>query len=303
MPVNTIGVLDAHDFIPEVWAQTALPYLRNAIVVAPRVMRDTEIQAERVGDTINIPYPGTFHTHTKATGEEYTLQKPAGADTIPVVLNGHEEVTFNIEDITRAEENQDLMARYGEAASIAIAEKIEGDLLTAMVAASNYIGTYGTDLDAADFAAAWKALTDLKCPQDGRYAVISTKDYAAALQDSNLKDFIAANRPAAVSQANLGPLYGFDTFASQLVPAVAATPTQTKNVFWRRDAIVLAMRTLPDPPANTGARATTIRDPESGLLLRVLMGYDIRLGGVQVTYEVLYGIKLLEEAKILLVKS
>lgn len=300
---STVGVIQAADFIPEIWANTALPYLRNAIVVASRVARDSEVSAEKVGDTINIPYPGTFTTNDKGAGTEYTLQQPSGATTVPVVLDKHKEVTFNLEDIVRAEANQDLMIRYGQGAAIAIAEKIETDLLAAMVAATNTVGAYGTDLDAADFAAAWKALTDLKAPQDGRFAVISTKDYAAALQDTTLTAFIAANRPTAVSEANLGPLYGFDTFASQLVPTVAATPTQTKNVFWRRDAVMLAMRTLPDPPPNTGARAATVQDPESGLILRVLMGYDIRLGGVQVTYDVLYGVKLLEQAKILLVKS
>jgi hypothetical protein len=303
MAVDTIGVTQAADFIPEIWAREALPFLRANIVVASRVARDTDIAAERTGDTLNIPYPGTFHAHSKTAGTEYTIQQPANADTVAVVLNKHEEVSYNLEDIVRAEANQDLMLRYGEAAGIALSEKIESDLIAAMQACDNDMGSYGTALDAADFVAGWKALTDLKVPQDQRYALISTKDYAACLVDEDLVDFIAANRPTAVSQANLGPLYGFDTFTSQLITTSAATPAETNNLFWRRDGVMLAMRSLPEPPANTGARSATVRDPESGLVLRVLMGYDIRLGGIQVTYDVLYGVKILEQAKVLLVKS
>lgn len=293
----------AEDYVPEIWANVSLPYLRNAVVVAPRIATDADFSTQNVGDTINIPFPGTFTANEKAANDEYTLQNPANADTVPVVLDTQAEVSFSLPDITRAFQNQNLMEKYGQAAAIAIADKIEAACLTAMIATGNSIGTYGTDLDAADFAAAWKALTDLKCPEDQRFAVISTKDYVAALADDNLKEYIAFNRPTAVSQANLGPLYGFDTFASQVVPTVAATPLQTKNVFWRRDGVVLAMRPLPDPPAGSGAVARTVIDPVSGLQIRVLMGYDIRRGAVQITYDCLFGVKLVSEPKVLLVKS
>jgi hypothetical protein len=49
--------------------------------------------------------------------------------------------------------------------------------------------------------------------------------------------------------------------------------------------------------------AANVADPQSGVVMRVLMAYDARLGGVQITHEVLYGVKKLQEAKLLYLKA
>lgn len=76
-----------------------------------------------------------------------------------------------------------------------------------------------------------------------------------------------------------------------------------KNVAWRRDGAIAAFRGMPEPPPGSGAVSANVADPQSGVVLRVLMAYDNRAGGVQVTHEVLYGVKKLQEEKLLLIKS
>ena len=203
-------------------------------------------------------------------------------------------------------ENQDLVRIYTEAAGIALAENIESALFTTAVAESNTAGTYGTDLTFDGLLGAWKTMTDNKCPSGQRFAVVSTKDIVSLVSDTDLQNWAAFSRGNAVttSPLNLGPIAGFDeVLASQLVPAVAATPTQTKNVAWRRDGLILAMRGLPEPPSGTGAVAANVRDPESGIVVRALLAYDASVGGVRVTLEVLYGTKILQDEKVLLLKS
>jgi hypothetical protein len=199
------------------------------------------------------------------------------------------------------------MARYGEAAAIALAEDVETKVLAELVtgASSNTVGTYGTNLSFATLLAGWQKLTDNKAPQGQRYAAIATKDAVALAQDSTIANWIAFARPSInVTPQSLGALGGFDdVLSSQLVTAVAGTPVQTKNVGWRRDAALIAYRGMPEPPAGTGARRANVLDPESGIVISVLMGYDIRLGGVQVTYELLYGVKTLQSQKITLIRS
>ena len=301
--VDTIDVTQAQYFIPEIWANSALEILRSNIVLTPRVYSDSDVASFSVGDVLHIPYPGTLAASPKSAGTAYTLAQPTGETEVQVALNSHEAVSFIVEDIVRAQSNQDLIRNYSEAAAIALAEKIETDGFAVADGGTQTIGTFGTDLDRADFVAAWKKMTDNKAPQNDRYAVISTKDTAAVLLDDDLKELIAFNRPSAVSTANLGPLYSFDTFTSQLVPAVAATPVQTSNIFWRRDGLICAFRGLPEPPAGSGAVAANVRDPESGVVLRSVMAYDATYGGVRVTIEALYGWKILREEKLLVVKS
>ena len=76
-----------------------------------------------------------------------------------------------------------------------------------------------------------------------------------------------------------------------------------KNVGFRRDGAMVAFRGLPEPPAGSGAVAANVQDPVSGVVMRVLMAYDARLGGVQITHEVLYGVKKLQEEKLLVIKA
>ncbi|HUV09935.1 MAG TPA: hypothetical protein VMX12_03085 [Acidimicrobiia bacterium] len=304
--VDTIDVTQASDFIPEIWAQTALPILRSNIVLTPRVYSDSDVSPFGVGDILNIPYPGTLSPTAKSAGTAYALAQPSGEDTVAVTLNKQYATSFIIEDVVRAQANQDLMRVYSTAAAIGLAERIELDGFAVAEAASNSIGAYGTDLDFADILSAWKTLTDNKAPSGDRFMAVSTKDLVALVGDSDIQAWAAYSRGNAIvgDPTNLGAIGGFqEVLASQLVTAAAATPVQTKNIAWRRDGLIAAFRGLPEPPAGSGAVGANVRDPESGVVMRTVMAYDSTYGGVRVTFEVLYGWKILEEAKVLLVKS
>ena len=231
------------------------------------------------------------------------VQAVPGVTEVQVTLDKYYAVSFIVEDIVRAQANQNLVVNYSTAAAIALAQQIETDGFTVAVAASNSVGTYGTDLTASTIRSAWKTMTDNLAPEDERFMAISTKDHIKLLADSELTNYFAFQRAQAVNAADLGDLYGFGTFATQFVPAVAGTPVSTKNVAWRRDGLICAFRGLPEPPPGTGAVGANVRDVPSGVVLRTIMAYDATYGGVRVTIEALYGWKILREEKLLLVKS
>ena len=292
----------AGPFIPQIWANTALEILRNRVVLAKLVTRDSDIAAFQVGDTLNIPYPGAFTANDKAANTAVTLQVPT-ATTTTVTLNKHKEASFLVEDAARATANQDIIARYMEAAIVPIAEQIESDLLGLYSGFSNSVGTSGTDITAATIRSARKKLNDLKAPVDNRALVVSTKDEIAILGDSTLQSFFAFAQAGSVKEGSIGRLYGFDVYASQLVPVVTGTPNSTKNLAFNPGAIILAMRGLPDAPAGTGAQTSVVQDPVSGLSLRVTMAYNASNLGVQVTVDVLYGVAKLRDEKAVVVLS
>jgi len=292
----------AGPFIPQIWANTALEILRNRVVLAKLVTRDSDLAAFQVGDTLNIPYPGAFTANDKAANTAVTLQVPT-ATTTTVTLNKHKEASFLVEDAARATANQDIIARYMEAAIIPIAEQIESDLLGLYSGFSNSVGTSGTDITASTIRSARKKLNDLKAPTDNRALVVSTKDEIAILGDSNLQTFFAFAQAQAPKEGSIGRLYGFDVYVSQLVPVVTGTPNSTKNLAFNPGAIILAMRGLPDAPAGTGAQTSVVQDPVSGLSLRVTMAYNASNLGVQVTVDVLYGVAKLRDEKAVVVLS
>ena len=292
----------AAQFIPEIWAQTALDVLRSNIVLARLVTKDTDVAAFNVSDILHIPYPGTFTAQDKAANTAVTLQTPSGGTDVQVQLSNHKEVSFLVEDVVRAQTNQDILQRYVRSAAIAIAEKIESDLFALYASLTNTVGTDGTDITAATIRSARKTLNDNKVPQNNRHLVISSKDEIALLADSSLANYFAYNR-VGIPDGAIGRLYGFTIWMSQLVPVVAGTPNSTKNLAFHPEAFILAMRGLPEPPADMGAKAATIRDPESGLVIRAVMAYNPTYLGVQVTLDVLYGVTVLRNTHGVVVLS
>jgi P22 coat protein - gene protein 5 len=302
--VNTIDVTQAQYFIPEIWANRAIPILRENIVVAPRVTRDTDVAAFTRGDILHIPYPGTLAASDKTAGTQYTLAQPTNESEVQVTLDKYKAVSFIVEDIVRAQANMDLINVYTDAAAIALAEQLESDLFVTLgTGTATAVGTAGTDLSASTLQTVSKTLTDAKVPSGGRNIVISTKDKIALLADTTLTNYFAFSQSQAVSEGQLGRVYGLSVFESQAVPTVAGTPIETDNYAWRTDGVILAMRGLPEPPPNTGAVAANVRDPLSGIVMRVVMAYDASYGGVRITMELLYGSKVLQDAKVLQVLS
>jgi hypothetical protein len=292
----------AAPFIPQLWANTALEILRNKVVLAKLVTRDSDIAAFQVGDTLNIPYPGKFVANDKAANTPITLQVPT-ATTTSVVLNKHKEASFLVEDAARVLSNQDIMARYCTAAVIPLAEQIESDLLALYASFTQTTGVAGTDLSAATLRATRKLMNDNKVPQGNRAVIVSDKDEVALLGDAALQQYFAYSQTQALAEGSIGRLYGFDIYQSQLVPAIGSAPVSTKNLAFDPGAVILAMRGLPDAPAGSGAQTSVVSDPFSGLTLRCTIAYSAANLGVQCTLDVLYGVAKLRDEKAVVVLS
>lgn len=290
----------AAPFIPEIWANKALEVLRSAIVLAPRVTKSSEISGEfTVGNTLSIPYPGTFVANSKTEGSPVTLQTPTGS-SVTVTLNKHKETSFIIEDFARALALPGAMDAYMQSALIPIVNQVEDDLFSTYSTFTGSVGTAGTDLTAASLRAVSKKFTDNLVDAQNRYVAISTKDEASLLADTSLQSFFAFNEGARGDISNgliAQNIYGLKLLVSQRVPTTGATPVATHNLAFNPGAIVLASRPLPQAPAGSGVQQTTVQDPASGLILRVTLGYDKSYLGLQVTIDMLYGIAVLRDAK------
>lgn len=289
-------------FVPEIWAQTALSVLKSNIVLAKLVSKDTDVATYQYGDVLHIPYPGVFTAASKAADAAITPAVPSGYADYTVTLNKHQHVTFLVEDVARAMANQNLIMRYSEAAAIALAQKIEEDLFALYAGFSASVGTSGTNISAATVREAMTALDNAKVPPVNRHLVISPKDKAALLGDSALASYFAYNR-VGIPDGAIGELYGFTIWMSQLVPVVTGTPNSTKNLAFHPEAMILAMRALPEPPPGAGAQAAVVIDPDSGIVLRALTAYNPSHLGVQVTLDVLYGVAELRDAAGVVVLS
>src|SRR6266849_4551226 len=109
-------------------AADALPALVGNLVMGNLVNRDYEPVLAQAGDTINIPIAADLTANNLAEGQNVTLQNP-NLGNAQIVLNTHAEATFQIPDVTKVLAVPDLLRLYMQPAVIALAERIESDLL------------------------------------------------------------------------------------------------------------------------------------------------------------------------------
>ncbi len=393
MAINSIdsSIASSAGFVPEDWLIAALEVVRAKIVLTKYVTMSSEMGQFSVGDTLNLPFPGTFTAQKKTANNPVTVQQPQNAAKIPVTLTEHASVDFLIEDFAAAVGDQDLMQAWMKPAAVAIAEQVENDLFKLYSSLSGVsVGTIGTGIGPDQIRSARKAFNDAKIPEEDRFIVLSDADEISVLGDSTLQTYFAFHQTDAVSEATIGRLYGFDIYQSQLVPSFAhsghaiqtvsitggptggsftltfggqttaaipwnataaqveaalaalssvgagkvrcsggplpgtaikvllftaspgvithtdsltggtspavaiaddTTTTANLNFVLQKQAIILAVRQFKDVPQGLGAMVTQMRDPVSGLSLRMTAQYDSNYKGVHGSLDILYGFK------------
>jgi hypothetical protein len=279
------------NFIPEIWANTALEVLRNQIVLAKLITKDTDVATFTVGDILNVPVPGVFSAEDKVAGSAITLQNPS-ADKVTLTLNKHKEVSFVIEDVARAQANQDTVRRHVSQAAVAIAEQIETDIFGLVSGFGDSVGSPATAPTNATILAAMQELDTNKAPLDGRFLVVGPAGNVDLLDDTKLNVLFANSRPEVMTRGQIGSAYGFDVYMSQLVPSSGAGATGLAGT---PEFGLLGMRSLPVTDA-PGVSQMAMRDAVSGLVIRQTASYDTDLLGIKVTLDALYGVVELRDA-------
>jgi hypothetical protein len=208
------------------------------------------------------------------------------------VLNTHAEATFQIPDVTKALAFPELLKAYMQPAVIAIAERIERDLLStySQFTANTPVGTASTAITEATIDAAETALFAAKVPQSApKYLVVDPNAYSEIRQIPRFSEYYSAGEAGlrALVEGNVGKMKDFFIFRSQYVPTTGAVTPNTHNLAFSRDALGLVVRRLPQPLPGTGAVAEYAEMGNFGL--RVVMSYQPNLLAQQFTVDVLYG--------------
>jgi hypothetical protein len=262
------------------------------------VNRDYEPTLAQAGDTVNVPIPPTLVANNIAEGGTVQTQNP-NLGNAQIVLNTHAEATFQIPDITKVLAVPDLLRLYMQPAVVAIAERIESDVLNlySQFSSNTAIGTAGVALTEASIDAAETALFQAKVPAGaGKYLVVDPTTYSALRQIPRFSEYYSAGDAGlrALIDGAVGKIKDFFVFRSQLVPRTGSGPVNTHNLAFARDGIGLVIRRLPQPLPGTGAIAEYADMGNFGI--RVVMSYQPNTLAQQFTVDVLYGTAVLRNS-------
>ncbi len=276
-------------------AADALPALMGNLVMGNLVNRDYEPVLAQAGDTINVPVPPTMVANNISEGGSVVTQAP-NAGNAQIVLSTHTEATFQIPDVTKVIAVPDLLRLYMQPAVVALAERIESDLLAAYSSftANTPVGTAGSALTEASIDAAETALFNAKVPAaESKYLVCSSDAYSQLRQNPRFSEYRTAGEAGlrALVDGSIGKLKDFYVFRSQFVPKTGSAPVTTNNLAFSRNALGLVVRKLSTPLPGTGAIAEYSELGNFGM--RVVMSYQPNTLSQQFTVDVLYGIGVL----------
>jgi hypothetical protein len=272
-------------------AADALPALVGNLVMGNLVNRDYEPTLAQAGDTVNVPIPPTLVANNIAEGGTVSTQNP-NLGNAQIVLNTHAEATFQIPDVTKVLAVPDLLRVYMQPAVIAIAERIEADLLGlyASFTANTPVGVAATPITEAVIDAAETALFQAKVPAtQPKHLLVDASTYSQMRQIPRFSEFQTAGDAGlrALVEGTVGKIKDFFVFRSQFVAKTGSAPVTTHNLAFVRDAIGLVIRRLPQPLPGTGAIAEYADLGNFGM--RVIMSYHPNTLSQQFTVDVLYG--------------
>lgn len=286
-------------------AVDALPALMGHLVMGNLVNRDFEPALAQAGDTVNVPIPPVMQANNIAEGGTVVTQNP-DLQTAQIVLNSHVEATFQIPDVTKVIAVPDLLRLYMQPAMVALAERVESDLLGlySEFTANAPLGTGGTALTEAVIDSAETALFNAKVPaSEPKYMVVSGAAYSQLRQVPRFSEYNSAGEAGlrALVDGSIGKLKDFYVFRSHFVPKTGTAPVTTHNVAFAKSAIGLAIRRLPKPLPGTGGIAEYAELGNFGM--RVVMSYQPNTLAQQFTVDMLYGVGVLRNSHGVQVRS
>lgn len=279
-------------------AADALPALMGNLVMGNLVNRNYEPTLANAGDTINVPIPPVMVANNLAEAGTVQTQNP-NAGNAQIVLNTHVEASFQIPDVTKALAVPDLIQLYMQPALVAIAERMEGDLLGlyTSLSANAPVGTGGSAITEAVVDLAETRLFEAKVPAaTSKYLVVGPGTYSTMRQLPRFSEYQTAKDAgvAALVNGQIGRIKDFYVFRSQFVKQTGTGPITTHNVAFAKDALGMVIRRLPKPLPGTGAIAEYAELGNFGM--RVVMSYQPNTLAQQFTVDVLYGVGVLRNA-------
>src|ERR1700722_15470641 len=147
-------------------AADALPALVGNLVMGNLVNRSYEADLASQGDSINVPIPPVMAANNIMEGGSVQTQNPSLGNA-QIVINVHAESSFQIPDVTRVLAHPELLQMYMMPAIIALATRLETDLLQLYVnlTANASVGTGNTTITESVIDSAETALFNALVPE------------------------------------------------------------------------------------------------------------------------------------------
>ena len=273
----------------------------------------SEFATRAKGNTIDIRTPAVFQSKrfNRATGIEL---QDATEGKIPLVLNSIADVSVPVTDEDMTLSIEDFSIQLLNPMMEAIAQDIDKSILALRSGVTQVAGfggtstTDGTTYDKPEVLIEAGRLLDLKAvPESERYAVVGPTMKSKWLNSDVVKHAEKSGDTAALRQGSIGrDLFGFETFRTGNVGQPSASPaigdaTTEIGLAFHKTALAFGSAPLQMPAgANVGQVAVV---SYRGISIRISYGWDIKYKQTVISADMLFGVKLLDANRAVLLKG
>jgi hypothetical protein len=307
MAVQTIEDVEAG--FPVRILAAAMGALRGNLAALLLVSRDlaSEDPATK-GDTVKAVKRGSVTVRDKGAG---AIVADAPENTmVALTLDRHKYVAWESGSVV-TELSLPQTIQYVVDGMTGLAEAIEADVLsTAYTDAGQFVGTAATALDDETILDLMEDCDNRKWPGMGRVLVVGSKEKASLLRlnkmiDQSIRGDLATQ---ALTNAQLGTLYGFQLFWSSGIASTsvtagspAVTTVTRHNVAMMAPGVLFASRplTLPENVHNSAV----LVDEETGIALRYVVSWNHDNLSYKHSVDVLYGVAVVDERLVTEVRA
>lgn len=293
---NSLGTIGTN-----VIAQEALNFLAAQYPFISQVSTDFSNETAQFNSSIisTIPSVGVVSDYSATNG--YVATDVTG-NSVSVTLNKFKHATFSLTDAELSSTNMNLIEGYAQSYAEGLGQQIMADVAALLVTGSILNSTV-TGLASASVANIINkpntALNKRNVPRD-RFGIFNSDFYGALFDDDQIVNLQKGGN--GISASNLPVVHGVALSDYSALP----TTSNLVGAIGHKSAIVFASRL----PSDVGSKAApTVADiqvvthPKSGLSILVRKWYDPGLGQLKMSFALIYGVALADQARIQLIRS
>lgn len=204
---------------PDIIAREALMVLEANMVMANLIHRDYSEEFVQVGDTITARIPAKFVS--KNFTNEIDIQD-ATEGGLPVRMDRHRDVSFTVTSKQLTLDIKEFSTQLLAPAMRAHAQAIDEDLFNVVSGVTAKVDATANATDLKDIAKMNKMLHQARVPLDNRRLVLNPVHQYNYLTTDNMSKASYSGGIEALRNADLGRIFGFETFMAQNAPDTLA---------------------------------------------------------------------------------
>ena len=213
---------------PTMVARETAVALENSLIAANLVYRAAEQDFRKVGDTVNVRIPATF------TADQFNsaISKQNITETsVAVKVDTLADVSVEITSKERALSFDNFITQVINPAAYALANDIDRNLLAAAVAGASLSASASSTAVLTDIGSIAKALDKKGVLVQDRYFLMNPEHKYRYLALDNFSKAAYSGSEAALREADLGKVYGLQTFMAQNAPDTLADTAGTATSY------------------------------------------------------------------------